>query len=317
MRIVSLLPSATEIVCALGLADALVGISHDCDFPPEVLGKAVLSEAIISPTEPSRVIEGRIRGLVHTGRSVYHLNEGALARLDPDLILTQELCAVCAPSFTLVKQAAQLLDAEVKIVSLEPRGLGDVLDNILLVGELTGVDHRARVLVERLRARIEAVRERAGTSAHRPRVACLEWFDPIYVGGHWVPEMVDIAGGGDVLGRRGEPSRVVAWDEIVAAQPEILVLMPCGFDIARARAELGALTARRGWQDLPAVRTGRVFLTDASSYFNRPGPRLVDGLEFLATALHPNRFHSAPPDGALERAPGARGSADGGDRVAG
>jgi iron complex transport system substrate-binding protein len=301
MRIVSLVPSATEIVCALGLAEALVGVSHDCDFPPDVLGKPVLSEALIGPAEPSRAVEDRIRGLVHTGRSVYHLKEGALARLDPDLILTQELCAVCAPSYTLVKQAAKLLNAEAKIVSLEPLGLGDVLDNILLVGELTGTQPQARALVDRLGARIGAVGARAGTPRGRPRVVCLEWLDPVYVGGHWVPEMVGIAGGVDVLGRAGEPSRAVEWDEVVAAAPEVLVLMPCGFDIARTRAELGALTSRQGWGDLPAVRRGRAYLTDASAYFNRPGPRLVDGLEILAWAIHPGAIDDSLPKHSIER----------------
>ena len=301
MRIVSLVPSATEIVCALGLTDALVGISHDCDFPPEVHGKAVLSEAIIGLSEPSRVIEGHIRGMVHTGRSVYHLDERALARLAPDLILTQELCAVCAPSYTLVKQAAKLLDAEAKIVSLEPRRLGDVLDNILLVGELTRTAGRAQALFNQLRVRIEAVRAHAITA--RPRVVCLEWMDPLYIGGHWVPEMVDIAGGLDVLGRRGEPSRVAEWNEVVGAAPDVLVLMPCGFGLVRTRAEVGALTGRPGWNDIPAVREGRVFLTDASSYFNRPGPRLVDGLEILAAVIHPERFLLELPDGAVEKIP--------------
>jgi iron complex transport system substrate-binding protein len=299
MRIVSLVPSATEITCALGLADALVGISHDCDFPPDVLGKPVLSEAAITVTEPSGAIEDRIRGLVHAGRSVYHLAEEALTRLAPDLILTQELCTVCAPSYSLVKRAAKLLDAEVKIVSLEPRGLGDMLDNILLVGELTGTAPRAHALVEQLEARIEAVR--ACSIVRRPRVVCLEWMDPVYVGGHWVPEMVEVAGGLDVLGRRGEPSRAVGWDEVVAAGPDILVLMPCGFDVTRTRAEMGALTARPGWPELPAVRRGRVFLTDASSYFNRPGPRLIEGLEMLASVIHPEGCLFPCPPGGIER----------------
>jgi iron complex transport system substrate-binding protein len=299
MRIVSLVPSATEITCALGLAEALVGISHDCDFPPDVLGKPVLSEAAITVAEPSGAIEGRIRGLVHAGRSVYHLAEEVLTRLAPDLILTQELCTVCAPSYSLVKRAAKLLDAEVKIVSLEPRSLGDVLDNILLVGELTGTTPRAHALVEQLEARIETVR---GCSiVHRPRVVCVEWMDPIYVGGHWVPEMVEIGGGLDVLGRRGEPSRAVGWDEVVAADPDILVLMPCGFDVMRTRAEMGALTTRPGWSELPAVRRGRVFLTDASSYFNRPGPRLIEGLEMLASVIHPVVFLFPCPAGRIER----------------
>src|SRR5437870_5166658 len=236
-RIVSLLPSATEIVCALGLADALVGVSHDCDFPPEVRGKPVLSAAIVTAAESSRAIDRQIRGAVHRGTSVYHLDASSLARLKPDLILTQELCTVCAPSYTLVRQAAKLLDAEARIVSLEPRGVLDVLDNILLVGELGGADREAAVLVAHLRSRIDAIEGRAGGS--RPRVACLEWLDPIYVGGHWIPEMVALAGGLDVLGTGREPSLVVEWETIVAAQPEVLVLMPCGFDIRRARAEIG------------------------------------------------------------------------------
>ena len=305
MRIVSLLPSATEIVCALGLSDALVGVSHDCDFPPEVRRKPVLSEAIIAAPQSSPAIEARIRGVVHTGKSVYHLDDAALARLDPDLILTQELCAVCAPSYTLVQQAAKLLDAQPRIVSLEPRGLRDVLDNILLVGELTGTGRQAQTLVRRLRSRIEAVRRRAAAASPR-RVACLEWLDPIYAGGHWVPEMVALAGGLDVLGRRGDPSSVVEWEAVVAAQPEVLVLMPCGFDIGRTRAELPWLTARPGWGALPAVRNGRVYLTDASAHFNRPGPRLVDGLEILAAAIHPEAFGDDAPPGSIARMSSAR-----------
>lgn len=292
VRIVSLVPNATEIVCALGLGDALVGVSHDCDYPPEIRGKPMLSQAVVSADARSAAIDSRIREAVHSGTSVYHLDAEALSRLNPDLILTQELCAVCAPSYTLVTKAAKLLDSDVKIVSLEPRRLDDVLDNIRLVGELTGTEPRAWTLVAGLEARIAAVTARvAGVTrdaqAPRPRVVCLEWLDPIYVGGHWVPEMVDAAGGLDVLGRPGEASRVVEWEEVVAARPEILVLMPCGYDIARTRAELDALTGRPEWQALPAVQAGRIFLTDASSYFNRPGPRLVAGVEILASVINP------------------------------
>jgi iron complex transport system substrate-binding protein len=306
VRIVSLVPNATEIVCALGLGDALVGVSHDCDYPPEIRGKPVLSQAVVSADVRSAAIDSRIREAVHSGTSVYHLDAEALSRLNPDLILTQELCAVCAPSYTLVTKAAKLLDSDVKIVSLEPRRLHDVLDNIRLVGELTGTEPRAQALVDGLEARIAAVRAR-GTGATRdagalrPRVVCLEWMAPIYVGGHWVPEMVDAAGGLDVLGRPGEASRVVTWEEVVAARPEILVLMPCGYDIARTRGELETLTGRPGWREVPAVRTGRVFLTDASSYFNRPGPRLVDGLEILISVIYAQKFEYSPPAGSVER----------------
>lgn len=300
MRIASLLPSATEIVCALDLADALVGISHDCDFPPEIRRKPVLSEAIVTTDLPSATIEARIRSQVHRGKSVYHLDQAELARLRPDLLLTQELCSVCAPSYTLVKQAAKVLEADVQIVSLEPHGLLDILDNILLVGELTGTNGRAQALAERLRARIDRVRTLA-VGAPRPRVACLEWLDPIYAAGHWVPEMVAIAGGDDLLGRAREPSFVVEWEAVCAAEPEVVVLMPCGFDVPRTRQELSLLTTRPGWESLPAVRAGRVYLTDASAYFNRPGPRIVTGLEILAAILHPETFAFDLPPGAMAR----------------
>ncbi len=305
VRIVSLVPNATEIVCALGLGDALVGVSHDCDYPPEIRGKPVLSQAVVGADARSAAIDSRIREAVHSGTSVYHLDTEALSRANPDLILTQELCAVCAPSYTLVTKAAKLLDSDVKIVSLEPHRLGDVLDNIRLVGELTGTEPRAEALVASLEGRIETVAARAANAtrdalALRPRVVCLEWLDPVYVGGHWVPEMVETAGGIDVMGRPGEASRVVEWEEVVAARPEVLVLMPCGYDIARTRAELATLTTRPGWPALPAVQAGRVFLTDASSYFNRPGPRLVHGIEMLAAILHPSLPCRLSPAGYVE-----------------
>ncbi|MGH2398343.1 MAG: cobalamin-binding protein [bacterium] len=299
MRIVSLLPSATEIVSTLGLTESLVGISHDCDFPPEIRTKPILSEAIVTTDLPSGVIEARIRGQVHRGKSVYHLDEMQFTQLRPHLILTQELCQVCAPSYTLVKQAAKVLDAETKIASLEPRGLYDILDNILLVGDLTGTGERAHAVVQQLRRRFEHVRDVVGRL--RPTVVCIEWLDPIYAAGHWIPEMIEIAGGRDVLAKAGEPSFVVEWDDVLEAAPEVVVVMPCGFDVARTRQEVSLLTNRSGWNQLPAVRSGRVYLTDATSYFNRPGPRIVTGLEILAQILHPEVFAYAPPSGSVER----------------
>ena len=293
MRIVSLLPSATEIVSTLGLTESLVGISHDCDFPPEIRTRPILSEAIVTTDLPSGVIETQIRGQVHRGKSVYHLDEAQLAQLRPNLILTQELCQVCAPSYTLVKRAAKLLAAETKIASLEPRGLDDILDNILLVGDLTDTGERARAVVQELRRRIEHVRDVVGRL--RPTVVCIEWLDPIYVAGHWIPEMVEIAGGRDVLGKAGEPSFLVEWDDVLEAAPDVVVVMPCGFDVPRTRQEITLLTNRRGWNRLPAVRDGRVYLTDATAYFNRPGPRIVTGLEILAQILHPDAFQAATP----------------------
>lgn len=294
MRIISLLPSATELVCALGLADQLVAISHDCDYPPEIRNRPVLSEAIVTSDLPSGVIDARIRDQVHKGKSVYHLDERQLAALQPDLILTQELCTVCAPSYSLVRQAAKVLDAGTRIVSLEPQGLLDILDNILLVGEMADRQRQAHMLVDGLRARIDCVRA-ATAGRPAPRVACIEWLDPIYVGGHWVPEMVETAGGRDILGIPRKPSFVVEWDTLVAAQPEVLVLIPCGFDVPRIEQEMTLLTRRTGWEDLPAVQDGRVYLTDATSYFNRPGPRIVTGLEMLAQFLHPDAVSSTSP----------------------
>jgi iron complex transport system substrate-binding protein len=299
MRIASLLPSATEMVCALGLAHDLVGISHDCDYPAEILRTPVLSQAIVTSTLPSGEIDARIKGEVHRGNSVYHLNAGQLADLRPELILTQELCTVCAPSYTLVKQAAKVLDAETKIVSLEPLGLLDILDNFLLVGALTGRLAQAEAVVGNLRERIDRARN-ATAGLPRPRVACIEWLEPLYVAGHWVPEMVATAGGNDVLGRAREPSFVASWNDIVAAEPEILVIMPCGFDLDRTRQEIQLLSRRPGWPELPAVRSGRVYLTEATSYFSRPGPRIVTGVEILATIFHPKAVGAVLPTGSFE-----------------
>ncbi|MDQ7819032.1 MAG: cobalamin-binding protein [Armatimonadota bacterium] len=297
MRIVSLLPGATEIVCALGLRDRLVGISHDCDYPPEIAGTPVLSQAVVGADLPSGVIDARVREAVHRGTSVYHLDAARLAALRPDLILTQELCAVCAPSYTQVTAAARILDAQPRIVSLEPQDLAGILDAIRLVGDLTGRRARAADLAAGLRARIDRVRQ-ATAGRPRPRVVCLEWLDPLFIAGHWVPEMVEIAGGQDVLGRAGRPSYAASWQEVAAARPDVVVVMPCGFDVARARREISLLTARPGWDDLPAARAGRVYLTDASAYFNRPGPRIATGVEVLASLLHPGAVRIDLPTGA-------------------
>ncbi len=284
MRIVSLLPSATEIVCALGLGDRLVGVSHDCDWPPDVRTLPALSQAVVTADRPSAEIDATIRRAVHTGTSVYHLDAAQLAALAPDLILTQELCRVCAPSFTEVRRAARVLAGTPSVVSLEPRGLDDILETILDVGRHTGAHTAAAALVGALRARIARVR-RLPPPAPQPRVLCLEWIEPLFVAGHWVPEMVEAAGGIDVLGRPRQESFVVDWAQALDAAPDVVVLMPCGFDIARTRKELHLLTDRPGWETLPAVRAGRVYLTDASAYFNRPGPRIARGVEILADLL--------------------------------
>lgn len=291
MRICSLLPSNTEIVFALGLGDSLVGVTHECDYPEGVKSKPVVTSSVVPGEEMmSRDIHFAISGLIHKGSSIYHLDQETLRRADPDLILTQELCDVCAVSYKEVKAAVRILDADTKVVSLEPTCLDDILSNIQVVGEMTGAVREANDLVSGFRRRIEAVASLASQAENRPRVFCMEWLDPIFVGGHWVPEMVTVAGGGDGLGIAGEPSVQVTWEQVVDYAPDIVVLMPCGFGIDRTFRELEEIRFPDEWEMLPAVQRGNVFVVDGSSYFNRPGPRIVDGLEILAQIIHPELF---------------------------
>jgi iron complex transport system substrate-binding protein len=286
VRIVSLLPSATDIVCTLGLRDHLVGRTHECDWPPGIEEvPAVTSDVLATHELSSADIHAAIGGAVHSGSSIYGLDTEALARARPDLIITQELCEVCAVSYMDVERAARMMDAGTRIVSLEPHSIDDILAHVELIGRLTGTEDRARSVVSEARARLDRLRAASRDLPH-PGVVCIEWLDPIFVGGHWVPEQVEAAGGVDLLGPRGEPSHVVAWDDVLDAAPDAIVLMPCGMAIERTLGELGAVTSRPGWDDLPAVRAGRVFVVDASSYFNRPGPRVVRGAEILFGLLH-------------------------------
>lgn len=299
IRIVSLLPSATEIVCELGLSDRLVGVSHDCDWPHEISGKPVLSEAIVTSELPSAQVDQIIRNQVHSGRSVYHLDEQQLEALKPDLILTQELCEVCAPSYSDVLQAARILERSTKIVSLEPTSLVEVLENIKLIGHLTGKTRRAQELIEALETRIERVESRAELVEDQPRTLCIEWLNPLFAAGHWVPEMVELAGG-DTFGEAGEPSFEIGWDEVERFNPEVIVLIPCGYDPQRTASELDVLTSYEGWEELTAVKRDQVYLVHGSFYFNRPGPRIVTGLEILAKAFHPKLFSDLVlPQGAM------------------
>jgi iron complex transport system substrate-binding protein len=290
MNIVSLLPSATEIVCALGLEDRLVGVSHDCDWPPEVQeDRAVLSAAVVSGEQPSREIDQAVRERLHQGLSVYHLDDELLAKLEPDLILTQELCEVCAPSFDEVQQAARVLHGDVEVVSLEPTSLEDVLDTIRVVGHATGHTDRADDLIARLRTRIDRVRERAGLATDQPRTLAIEWLEPLFVGGHWVPEMIELAGG-EAMNVPGEPSEAIDWADVARFDPEAIAVMPCGFAPERTAEELDLLIEHELWPDLKAVKDDRVHVVHGSFYFNRPGPRLVDGVEVLASLMHPEEF---------------------------
>ncbi len=304
-RIVSLLPSATEIVCALGLEDALVGVTHECDYPPPVTSLPKLTASRIShETMTSAEIDHAVRTQLDGHGSIYDLDETALRALRPDLILTQELCDVCAVSYQTVKRAAaRIFEAEdIEVVSLEPNTLADILANIRTVGELTGREAEAEALTARLAARLDALSVALADAERRPRTLMLEWLEPPFAPGHWVPEQVALAGGDHAFGRAGERSLPTTAEEIQRYAPEVIVLIPCGYykeDILRA---LPKAHMPEGWNDLPAVRNGAVWAVDATSYFSRPGPRVVDGAEILARILHPTVF-GAPAEHEAVRVP--------------
>ena len=291
MRICSLLPSTTEIVYALGLGDSLVAVTHECDYPPLAATKPRITRSSIDSAQlSSRAIDALVAGHLHDHRGLYQLDRDLLERLNPDLILTQELCAVCAVSYAEVEAAVRALFGDRTILSLEPTGLAEVLETINRVGALTGRDAEAAALIARLQREIDAVTSAVAGVARRPRVACLEWLDPPWVGGHWVPEMVHLAGGEDGLGEAGSPSVRVGWEQVIAYAPEVVVLMPCGFDAQRTAREFAATPRPASWQTLPAVRAGEVYAVNANGLFSRPGPRLVQGLRLLAHILHPDRM---------------------------
>jgi len=296
VRICSLLPGATEIVHSLGLIDQIVGISDDCDYPPEVRNKPIISKSKISAKNySSGAIHRKIDDHRHSGLGQYDLKESELERVNPDLILTQELCEVCAVPYSQVVKAAKILGDKVKIVSLEPRTLSDVLDNIRLVGSLTGTEAKSEVVVRELAKRIQYVKSRTLDVETRPRVLSVEWTDPLIAGGHWVPEMVDLAGGLDGILKTGDWSVRLAWSQIVDFDPEVIIVMPCSHNLDEASREVKTLRKIDGWHRLTAVRNGNVYAVEASSFFSRSGPRLVDGLEILAEILHGDIFHGLAP----------------------
>ena len=300
MRICSLLPSATEILFALGLGDQVVGVSHECDFPPEARAKPVLIKSRISQTESAATIDRQVREFLARGESLYSVDFEALAAMEPDLIVTQDLCHVCAATPDDLASALTHLRHQPQIITLNPHSLADVCADIRTVGEATGRSGRAAAVIAKFKCDVEEV-ERAVTGLPRRSVVCLEWLDPPYVAGHWVPEMVARAGGMDLMGRAGSPSFRVEWEAILAAQPEVIVIMPCGYSLQHAAAEFRKLQLPEGWQDLPAVRNGSVYVVEASGYFSRPGPRLAAGMEILADAIHPGneRRRTAPVAEAL------------------
>ncbi|HSL05308.1 MAG TPA: cobalamin-binding protein [Nitrospiraceae bacterium] len=289
MRICSLLPSATEVIALLGLSNELVGISHECDYPPSIKNVPIMVEPIISPHGlSSEDIDKQVRQLVASGQRLYRLNDVLLRQAQPDLILSQDLCHVCAVTPDQLHHAICSLPRQPTVLALNPSTVHDVIDDIVRIGDAAGRSAEGHRLAAQLRDRLEAIRTRLQGISHRPRVVCLEWLSPLYVAGHWVPEMVQLAGGQDSLAQPGIPSRVVTWDEIVAAAPDVLIVMPCGFSVERTHTELLQLIQHPGqWRLSPALEE-HTYLVDASSYFSRPGPRLIDGIELLAAILHPS-----------------------------
>ena len=290
-RILSLLPAATEIVAALDLVGSLVGVSHECDHPEAVRAiPAVTHCEIHGGALPSARIDAWVSETLSETGTLYTMDEPLIRSLRPDLILTQRLCDVCAVGYDSVTAFARTLPDAPVVVNLEPSTLAEIFGDIRRVAAAAGVAERAEAVVAALSGRVEAVRARSAQARERPRTLLLEWIDPPFACGHWNPELLEIAGGCEPLGRAGQPSRRVTWTDVVESRPEVLVIAACGFDLARTERDLPLLLAREGWADIPAVRDGRVFAVDGSQYFSRPGPRVVDSLEILAEIVHPDLF---------------------------
>jgi iron complex transport system substrate-binding protein len=298
MRVVSLLPSATEVLCALGVDP--VGVTHECDYPPRVRDRPTVVHSTIDATGSSRSVDDRVQEAIEMG-GVYALDRDRLRDLDPDVVVTQGLCDVCAVDEAVVRDTIADLGIDADLVATHPHSLADVFDDVERIGRAVDRASAAEELVADLQSSVDAVRERAaGTDA--PTMTVLDWLDPVMVSGHWAPDLVSLAGGEFRLADPGERSGPVEWSTLRDADPEVLVAAPCGFSLDRTRESLPELTDRDGWDDLRAVRTGRVFAMDGDQYLNRPGPRLVDTLEHLAWMLHPERFDE-PPREAVRRVP--------------
>jgi iron complex transport system substrate-binding protein len=291
MRIVSLLPAATEMLCALGLTDELVGVSHECAYPPAVLGKPMVMSGVLPIEEMSQAeIDAEVTRRLHAGEPIYEVDAERLRQLSPDLVITQELCEVCAASPKDLAAALATLERRPQVLQLTPRSLADIFENIAEVGLATGRGDAAQALIAMSEARIGAVRAQAAQAAARPRVFCMEWLDPPYCSGHWVPEMVELCHARDELSRKGADSARVPWEAVLEWAPEVLIVMPCGYNLETIQRHSERLPTLPGWGDLPAVQAGRVHAVDANAYFARPGPRVVEGLELLAHLIHPELF---------------------------
>ncbi len=298
MKIWSLLPSATEILFALGLADEITGVTHECDFPPEANSKRRVTISYIDSSRPSGEIDEQVTRHFQGGRQLYGIDEAMLRADPPDLIVTQDLCPVCAVSPSDFAGHMEVAGCSAKVVCLNPHRLDDVLDSVIQVGEATGRLSAAEGLVKSLRERVDAVSV-ALDGVERCRVLCLEWLEPPMPGGHWVPEMVKIAGGSGGPIADGEPSRKAPWPELRTLEPEVIVLMPCGFGPERAAGESNVLWRLDGWREMEAVRKGEVYAVDGNAHFSRPGPRLVNGIEILAHILHAQRWPKPPAPGSI------------------
>lgn len=288
MRIVSLVPHATELLFALGLGDDVVGVTHECDYPEQAIERTHVTRNVLPDGLSAREIDVAVRERTLRGESIYELDEHAMRALEPDLIVTQALCHVCAVSHDEVQALALRLPGAPRVISLDPKTYGETLGDVRTIAQATDSRDAALDLIARTARRADVVRL-AVRDRRRPRVAALEWLEPVFVAGHWTPQLIEMAGGEDAIGFAGEPSRESGWEDVAAARPEIVVLMPCGYDAARARAE-GVQHAER----LRSLGARRVVAVDASAYFSRPGPRLIDGLELLAHIMHPAGVPSAP-----------------------
>ncbi len=290
-RIVSLLPAATEIAAALGLMDQVVGVSHECDYPPEANDRPRVTHCPLHDAGlESQEVDEWVRRALREDGTIYTIDEPLLRKLRPDVILTQKLCDVCAVGYGTVARLAETLPGPPRVINLEPSSLSDIFDDIRRVAEVCAVPEHAEELIAQLSRRIEAVRRRACRIANRPRVLLMEWVDPPFCSGHWGPELIEIAGGCDPSGRKHQPSVQIRWQEVLDARPDIIVLALCGYDIDRARRDYEILRRFPGFDSLPAAQCGEIHVVNASAYFARPGPRIVDSLEILAGILHPTEF---------------------------